>query len=222
MLQLQNISESFTKEHIRWDNIQRVIDTANANGFIVSLNHPGYSMETPEFFGKFNGLFAMEIYNNISVCAGVYDYNPAMYDDMLRRGKRLSCIASDDCHCGLDDSSPNHDRYGGFVMIRANELAYEAVISAMENGDFYASQGPVIDELYTENGEVHIKCSDAKYISMTSSWRPFGGCVKAEYGKFINEATFKLPERGQTYFRFDVCDEFGRRANTRAYYRNEW
>ena len=45
--------------------IQKVIDEANANGFLVSLNHPGYSMESTEFFCQLDGLFAMEIYNHI-------------------------------------------------------------------------------------------------------------------------------------------------------------
>ncbi|MBE6647844.1 MAG: PHP domain-containing protein [Ruminococcaceae bacterium] len=205
------------KRSYKVESIQQVIDEARANGFLVSLNHPGYSMETPEFFGALDGLFAMEIYNHISfIGSGVYDYNPAMYDDMLRRGKRLYCIAADDCHGGWRDESPKCDRYGGFVMIKADELEYSKIISALENGDFYASPGPLIEELYVEDGVAHIRTSAAKYIAMNTCTRPFGGIAAAGEGEYIFEATFKLPASG--YFRFDVIDERGRHANTRAYF----
>lgn len=200
------------------ESMQYVIDQARDNGFLVSLNHPGYSMETPEFFGKLNGLFAMEIYNHLSlVINGVYDYNPGMYDDMLRRGKELFAIAADDCHLGDPDHGPRCDRYGGFVMIKAPDLEYGAVINALEKGDFYASQGPEIHELYIKDDEVHLVCSPAKYIAMNTSWRPFGGIRIAKDGEVLTEAIFKLPKT-QRYFRFDVMDHQGRHANTRAYF----
>lgn len=214
-------NEPFKREYTI-ECIQHVIDEARRNGFLVSLNHPGYSMETPEFFGKLSGLFAMEIYNHISfVGNGVYDYNPAMYDDLLRRGKNMYCISSDDCHSGRADDDPLCDRYGGFVMIAAKELKYESVINSLEQGDFYASQGPVIEKLYIEGDEVHIECSPVKYIAMNTSHRPFGGIRAAEKGGYLTGAVFKLP-LGQKYMRFSVTDEYGHHANTRAYFDCEW
>ena len=198
--------------------MQQVIDTARENGFLVSLNHPQYSMESPEFFGKLRGLFAMEIYNHISFAgSGVYDYNPAMYDDMLRRGHRLYAIAADDCHGKMPDDSPRCDRYGGFTMIGAESLTYEKVMNALENGDFYASQGPLIESLYVEGEEVHLFCSPARSVSMGTSHRPFGGIVMGENGEAVTHATFKLPQN-QEYIRFTVTDHQGRNANTRAYF----
>ena len=213
---VKHVGERYKREYTI-DCIQHVIDEANKNGFIVSLNHPGYSMETPEFFGKLDGLFAMEIYNHISfIGAGVNDYNPAMYDDMLRRGKNLFCICADDCHAGKPDDSPYCDRYGGFVMIKAKKLSYTEIICALQKGEFYASQGPLIEELFVSEGKVHIKCSPAKSIAMNTERRPFGGVRIAEKGQYLTEAVFSLP-LGQRYFRFDVVDEHGRHANTRAY-----
>lgn len=214
---VERIGEPFRREYTI-ECMQKVIDAANENGFLVCLNHPSYSMETPEFFGQLNGLFAMEIYNHISfVHNGVYDYNPAMYEDMLRRGKRMYCIAADDCHTGTPDEDPTCDRYGGFVMIKAEELAYDAVIGALEKGDFYASQGPLIEELYVDNGIVHLKCSPAKSVAMNTECRPFGGVRIAAEGEYLTEVSFELPY-GQSFMRFDVIDERGRHANTRAYY----
>ncbi|MBR6764924.1 MAG: PHP domain-containing protein [Clostridia bacterium] len=214
---LERIGEPFKREYTV-ESMQKVIDTAKENGFLVSLNHPGYSMESPEFFGQLNGLFAMEIYNHISlVGGGVNDYNPAMYENMLRRGKRLYPIAADDCHGKMDDSDPKCDRYGGFVMIKAERLEYGKVIEALENGEFYSSQGPLIKELYVEDDFVHIKCSPAKYIAMNTEHRPFGGIRIVNDGEYLTEAVFEVPKE-QAFFRFDVMDEKGRHANTRAYF----
>ncbi len=214
---VEHIGAPFEREYTI-ECIQAVIKAANQNGFLVSLNHPGYSMETPEFFGKLNGLFAMEIYNHISLMGGgVNDYNPAMYDDMLRRGKNLYCIAADDCHSKKEDSDPTCDRYGGFTMINAENLTYKDVIEALEKGNFYSSQGPLIEELYVEDGIVHLKCSPAKYVAMNTEHRPFGGIHVAKDGDFLTEVTFDLPKK-QRYMRFDVMDACGRHANTRAYF----
>lgn len=207
----ETLKKSFDKEFM-----QRVIDEANANGFLVSLNHPNCSFITPELFGDFEGLFAMEIYNHDSYICGYNEYNPALYEEMLRRGHWLSPIAADDCHGNLPDDHPHCGRYGGFVMIKASELKYDAVISALEKGDFYASTGPTIEELYVEDGVIHIKCSPVKEIAMQTHHRPMGGRYIAREGEYLTEATFKLPNE-QPFFRFDIIDERGHHANTRAY-----
>lgn len=217
---VEHVGEPYKREY-SIESIQRVIDEANANGFLVSLNHPGYSMESPEFFGRLNGLFAMEIYNHISfVSGGVFDYNPAMYENMLRRGKRLYCIAADDCHSGRSDEDVRCDRYGGFVMIKAKKLCYSDIIEALARGDFYASQGPSIEEIYVEDQKIHIKTSPVTSIALNTEHRPFGGIRIAEKEEYLTEAIFDLPI-DQSYVRFDVIDAHGHHANTRAYFLDE-
>lgn len=214
---VKSVGAPFEREYTL-DCIQEVIDEANENGFLVSLNHPCYSMETPEFFGNLNGLFAMEIYNHISfVVSGVFDYNQAMYTDMLRRGKRLFCLATDDCHGGALDNEIECDRYGGFVMIKAKELVYGEVVRALEQGDFYSSCGPLIQELYVEDDKLYIKTSPVKSIALNTERRPFGGIRLAKKNEYLTEAVFDLP-KGQKFFLFDIIDEQGRHANTRAYF----
>ena len=147
------------------ESVQHVIDEAIESGFIVSLNHPHYSFIAPDFFGKLKGLFAMEIHNQGSYYIA-NDYNPQMYDQMLRMGHRISCIAADDNHSAYIYDDESDPRPWGFSMIKSEALDYESVINALEKGDFYASQGPLIHELYVEDGKVHIECSPAKAIVM--------------------------------------------------------
>ena len=206
--------EPFCKE-FTVECMQRVIDEANANGFLVSLNHPNYSMITPELFGKFNGLFAMEIYNHISLCGGVNDYNPQMYETVLRQGKNLFCIAADDAHSDLDADNPYCDKFGGFVMMKLPSLNYDSVIAALENGDFYASTGPEIHSLYVEDKKVHLTFSPAKYVTMNGFYR-HNSRIVAPIGETVTEATFDICE-DDPYMRFTVFDEFGHHADTHAY-----
>lgn len=208
------------KKEYTVEYMQHVIDEAVANGFLVCLNHPTASMETIETIGQLDGYFAMEIYNHDSAICGIFEYNPGLYEALLRRGKNISCISSDDCHSNLPDDDPKCGRYGGFVMLKAKELAYDAVISALERGDFYASQGPLIHELYVQDDQVHIKCSPVKTIAMNAHHRP-SHCLIAREDEHLTEATFPLP-KDQPFIRFDLIDERGRHANTRAYDPNKY
>ena len=192
--------------------MQFVIDTANANGFLVSLNHPVCSFLSTEFIRKLDGLMGFEIYNQDAILCGVNEYGIAMYDELLRYGKPWCCVASDDSHGTPSAAYPAQ----GFVMIKADELKYGKIIDALEAGNFYASTGPVIEELYIEDGEVHIKCSPVKYIGMEAS-NHRGGARRAKLAdEYLTEATFPIKE-GVIYIRFDLQDENGNWAHTRAY-----
>ena len=201
------VRKEFTLEFM-----QNVIDTANANGFIVSLNHPIGSFLTTDLVKKFDGLFAMEVYNMDSLLCGVNERGICMYEELLRYGKPWACIAADDFHGYIRDEFPSP----GFVMIAADELKYDKIITSLEKRDFYASTGPVIEELYIEDGVAHVKCSPVKFIQMETSHRPRGGKRAAPTGEYITEATFNVPE-GPYYIRFDLQDEHGNWAHTRAY-----
>ena len=194
--------------------MQFVIDTANANGFLVSLNHPICSFLTADFIKDLDGLMAMEIYNQDAILCGVNERGLTMYEELLRYGKPWCCIASDDSHGTPSLAHPSQ----GFVMIKADELKYDKIIAALEAGNFYASTGPVIEEIYVEDGEAHIKCSPVKYIGMETNGRPRGGARRAKLSdEYLTEASFKLRD-GIEYIRFDVEDEHGNWAHTRAYF----
>ena len=61
---------------------------------------------------------------------------------MLRDGKRMYCIRADDNH--NHESAPDWDSGGAWVMIKAEKLEYRTITKALEDGNFYASQGPEI------------------------------------------------------------------------------
>ena len=197
--------------------ISDMMQTGRNNGFFVTYNHPAWSMEVAEDYLHYDGMHAMEICNFGCYELGFEDYVPYIYDEMLRNGKRIFCAGNDDNHNGSENWA--HDSFGAFNMIKAEKLEYRTITKALENGDFYASQGPEIYDLYWEDGTVHITCSPARRICITTGIRS-SNVLWAKEGETVTQATFTVkPEAG--YFRLTVFDEQGRPANTRAYFLDE-
>ena len=190
--------------------INEIIRTANENGFFVCYNHPRWSLENYRQYSNYEGLWGVEILNTSCQTGGLYEYDINVYDDFLRDGKRIFASCGDDNHNG------RKDYFGAFVMVNAESLTYNNIIDGLLKGNFYSSSGPEIYSLYVENGLVHIECSNAKHIYYSTEGRR-AAFINAEEDGYINSADFKIDE-SDGYFRLDVVDEFGRRANTQGYF----
>ncbi|MBQ3151736.1 MAG: CehA/McbA family metallohydrolase [Clostridia bacterium] len=199
--------------------INEIIRRGREANFFVTYNHPKWSMESLEQYKYYKNMNAVEIYNNMSFIEGRDEYNPDVYDDLLRDGKRIYCIATDDTHSFHPFGSPYNDSFGGFTMIQAECLTYESVAESLKNGNFYASTGPLIYDLSFNDGKVSIECSDSKVISLTTGIRTVQ-TVRAEKDKSVSKAVFDVG-KGDVYFRITVTDEHGKYANTNAYFIDE-
>lgn len=202
------------------ENINKIVKTAKEAGFLVSLNHPEWNNVSAEDYLKYEGLWAVEVYNHGSYAYdGLHD-SEAVFDDILRSGKRIFATATDDNH-NWADSSYHCDAFGGFTMMKSEKLDYVSVIGAMERGEFYASNGPLIEELYFEDGYCHIKTSPAADISLATLGRR-GERIASDSGELITEAKFKIDPENYGLVRFRVRDEKGNKAWTNAYYVDEF
>ena len=192
------------------DCVNDMIKRGRDRGFFVTYNHPVWTLEEYPVYMSYEGMNAMEIYNNCGYVSGYDEYVPAVYDAMLRGGKRLYCIAADDNHNSIERF------FGGYVMIKADKLEYSTITKALCDGNFYSSRGPEIYELWVEDGKVYITCSDAKMIAMVTSRRRTKA-VYGQNGKTVTEAVFEVvPE--DKYIRLTVTDVWGNTANTNAYF----
>jgi len=198
------------------EGISELIRIANENGFFVSYNHPRWSLENYGDYCGYEGLWGVEIYNTSVNEGGIYDYDINVLDDFLRDGKRMFACAGDDNH---NAGKSTVKSFGAFTMINAEKLQYDCIIDALLTGNFYASTGPEIKELYVEDNKVHIKCSNAKRITYSTHGRR-SACLRPEGDEYLTEGVFEIREMDK-YFRLDVIDEFGKRANTQAYFINE-
>ena len=197
------------------EGLNALIKKAKDAGFIVSYNHPTWSKEDASIFTNFEGLFAMEIYNHGAELQVRDCYCPYVYEQMLRSGQRIGCIATDDTHV-------EEDLFGGWSCVFADSLTHAAVIEALEKGDFYASRGPMIHALWYEDGIFHIECSAAREIMVSNSGRREGAIsVKRSARADITSADFPISELDH-FVRFTVTDSEGNTANTRGYWREEF
>lgn len=198
------------KREYSGEKISEMIRLANESGFLVSYNHPRWSLENATDYLGYKDLWAVEIYNNACAVSGLYEYNINTYDDFLRDGQRLACIAGDDNH-NLSHTC------GGYVMINAEKLDYKTIIDALENHKLYASCGPVIKSLYIEDDVAYMTFEKGEYAVMSTKGRRVNR-QDAYNPDGENKVQFKILPDEDVYIRFDVVDKFGKRANTCAYF----
>ncbi len=201
------------------EGISKIMQTARDKGFFVTYNHPTWSMESYPEYMSYHGMHAMEIFNGACISAGYDDYNPRVYDDILRGGERIFAVGGDDNHNVHPDSSRHSDSGWAYTVIMADKLDYRTVTKALECGSFYASEGPEIKEVWYEDGKIHITTSEADRITCSADIR-FAKSALAEGGAALTEAEFTLPENFG-YVRLTVTDKMGRHATTNAFFEED-
>lgn len=204
------------------DAINKTIKTLTDNDFIVNYNHPVWSNEEPRDYLQLEGLSGMEIFNyGCEVSSNDGDAR-SHYDLMLKHGMKLYCLATDDNHNSevLPNAAQNEsDSCGGFVVIRAESLTYSNIINSLDNGDFYASTGPEINDVYIEDNKICIDCSAVKRISLRSDFiGAVGYC--SDKASSLTHAEFDLSSlsRQPKFVRFEIVDDKNRMAFTNPYY----
>ena len=205
--------------------INKFIETAIKNGYLVAYNHPFWSMETEERILSYENLFSFEMYNTGSYITNNLENGEMLYDVMMRRGMRLGCHAGDDNHNTKPLDSPYSDSFGFYTMILADKLEYSEIIDALEKKECYASSGPLIKEIsISKNDEgvmsVHIECSPAsKAFMFFGSKAPKS--VRLPKGETSESFDFTLHNDAE-YFRITVYGEDGSVANSRGFFKDEW
>lgn len=202
--------------------INSVIARANEKGFLVTYNHPIWSLQDYTDYAELKGLWGTEVFNSECYQQGYFDNSANAYQDLLKKGNRLVPLATDDVH-GLSNA------FCGWVMVGAEELTYETVIAALEKGDLYATTGPDIYSVTLEDKTLTVKCSEATYINLITNGR-MCQTIRAKEGPALNEAVFDLtrffeesPEMQSEndFLRVTVIDAQGKTAYTRAFFRDE-
>jgi len=199
--------------------INDMIKKAKDGGFFVTYNHPTWSQEDYLNYTSYRGMDAMEIVNGSCLSLGYDEYNYRVYDDLLRSGHKIYCIAADDNHNCHPEGSPRSDSLIAATVIKADKLEYRTITKAIDDGHFYATTGPEIYELWFENGEIHVKCSDAVKVTLNTGIRA-ASIVHPTDSEFVNEAVFAVkPE--YRYIRITVRDAKGECAYTNAYFTDD-
>lgn len=205
--------------------INKTLETLDSAGFLLHYNHPSWSSESEEDFLPLKHITAMEIYNhNCEITANCGDTR-AYYDIALKHSHKWNCISTDDNHneeISQDFLDYETDSFGGYIMINAQSLDYNTVISAIENGDYYSCMGvdaPQIFSLIIENNVLKITCSPVKGIYLKSNCL---GCCDHKTSQYdnITSAEFDLSSLawGGKFFRLEIVDSQKRTAFTNPIY----
>ena len=183
-------------------SMQDLVDEMKGEGQFVVLAHPVWSRMEPEEIRALKDFDAIEVFNTGTECLCHAGRADVYWDMLLREGKRVLCIACDDTHEKADKS----DRFGGWIMVNAPELSKGAILNALRTGNYYATMGPQLHEVYLEDGVVHVECSPCSEVHVVT-YPPRG---KAHYakGEPLEKVDYTL-KGGESYIRVECVDEKG-------------
>jgi hypothetical protein len=190
-------------------SIQEAIDTWGNNAKLMFLAHPYWSGMTPEEMMPLENLAGLEIFNTSSQTDLGKGMATVHWDSLLARGKRWAGLAVDDTH-GIND-----DAAGGWVWVKSERLAEDAILDALNRGSFYSSSGPQIHEFQVEGGVVFTRSSEAVTINIIGHTQ-WGYQRRAQPGDSITEAEYKLSGR-ERYIRVECIDAQGHCAWSNPY-----
>lgn len=147
------------------------------------LNHPNYRWAVkPEELMQVRGEGFFEVYNGQPDARNPGDAtHPStdqMWDLMLAwrltelKLRPLYALAVDDAHHYHTNSATKANPGRGWVMVQAPELSAAAIVRAMEEGNFYASTGVVLEKVWADeaNRKLRVEIKTEPGIEYTTQF----------------------------------------------------
>jgi hypothetical protein len=204
------------------DTLQRNVDAIRDAHGVPHVNHPNFVWAIGA-----DHLAALERYRLLEIFNGHPQVNnlgggdapgmEAVWDRLLRAGKRVYGIAVDDAHYfkrPWDALAPKPGQ--GWVYVHAPRLEPAALMAALEAGDFYASTGVELADYQADAAAITVRvrrAGDARYrLTLIDATGP----VETVEGE---SARFGLNGR-RGYARVVVADSNGLRAWTQPRFLN--
>jgi hypothetical protein len=146
--------------------LEDVVAWVAANGGVPYLAHTYWSGLRTEQWWDCPGLYGIEVWNTgCELELGRGDAS-IHWDEALEHGRPLFALATDDSH------HPGYDSGFAWTWVRAVEKTQAAVLDALRSGMFYGSTGPEIRGVEVSDGDVVVRCSPARGVTLYSGrWR---------------------------------------------------
>ncbi len=148
---------SATLPHVRTGDatttVQANVDAVRAAGGIASVNHPNFRwMLSASVFTSLRDVRLFEVYNGSSETnqagGNGHPSTEGIWDDVLSSGIRMFGIAVDDAHHYLRWGRQWDNPGRGWVSVEgAAGVTEAALLTALDEGRFYASAGVELDDL---------------------------------------------------------------------------
>ncbi len=140
------------------NNLRAAIEQSRTSGqqILIHLNHPNFGwaitaedmafVTTERFFEVYNGHPGVNQLGNADhpPVERMWDIANTLRLDRLKKAP-LFGLATDDSHNYHDSTGSTPGR--GWVMVRANALTPDDILTSINAGDFYASSGVVLDQV---------------------------------------------------------------------------
>ena len=182
------------------------LEHIRSNGGVLIWAHPHSVRNTAEegMRHAFNGV---EVYNHINHIAFGKGSGAYHWDAVLEHQPDLLGFATDDAH--FYEGLPGEK--GGWIMVNSRELTNEAILAAINRGNFYSSTGPAFKSITLEKGnKIVIETSPILYARLTGE--PVGYKFRGSSdGTPITQASFRLPD-DWIFARLEIEDENGKIA----------
>ncbi len=176
---------------------------AVAAGAFVAIAHPQWSGLTLNDSRGITAAHAVEVYNHGCAMGCDRPDGFGIADLLLTEGRRVTLIATDDAHF----SEPDH--FGGWVMVKAQANAPEALLSALKAGHFYSTQGPQLYDVRITETSVEVEMSACASMIVQGA----GTAARAVHGHSMTRASLSLERfRNSGWVRVTVIDAAGKRA----------
>lgn len=148
--------------------LQRNLDAVAEQGrrldrpVLGHINHPNFGWGlTPEEVAAVRGERFFEVYNGHSYVRNYGDENHPGMEELWDIALTLRLtdldlgvlygLATDDAHAYFATGLGNPNPGRGWVMVRAPELTAEAILAALQSGDFYASSGVTLRDIRSDS-----------------------------------------------------------------------
>lgn len=192
-------------DFIRGCSHRDVIRQVNSVGGVAIAAHPAWSLNTTEFLCSLEGVDLAEVYNTISdePIGGARGTAESLLDVAAANGKLFNLVAGDDSHFYEGEQCVS------CVMVQAKELTVPAILDALKQGKFYASQGPEFRNIEVIGNQVYVETSPVSRITFISNkfWVK-GRCLQ---GENLTERLYTVQE-GEDYVRIQITDACGKKA----------
>ncbi|MEI6501060.1 MAG: CehA/McbA family metallohydrolase [Armatimonadota bacterium] len=199
-------------QHVEGMSIQDLIDAANAAGAFCWIAHPTWCSLSYTDLLPLTGTLGFEIYNTTCHRGIGRGESSVQYDELLARGLRPLALAVDDAHWHYPDD------LGGWIMVKAAECTEEAILASMRQGNFYATSGPLIENVEFGEKTIKVTCSLAQELRLINPLPGQGATSHRVRGAGpFTEYEFPRPAHWEVC-RLEVVDLQGRKAWTNAFW----
>ena len=200
------VSEQILEEQARRaSGPQHGIDAICACGGRAILAHPAWSLNTIETIGSLRHLTATEVYNTVSGTPWNGDRADStnILDLAATHGTLLRTVAADDCHFY------DGDQCQSYIMAQLDELSLAGVLKALDEGAFYATRGPRIEQVEVQDGTITVTCSPVRLATFHSNLVYTNG--RSVAGEGMTQVSYKI-KPGERFIRIRLTDAQGRHA----------